>query len=149
MPIILSAGSISLTIEQFTEFSYPREAIEVTGVTFSAWGTPATDGTSYEPKCIWNLVALLTFDEAETLARLAVLSRSQDLLLIDRLDRVWETGAPTRAIAPGTTAELKGGMVGYFAQFKARITAPLKQQHTRVYRRLTVQLTETTKVPPI
>lgn len=146
--IILSAGSTSLTINQFTEFSFPRERIETTGVTFSAWGTPATDGTSYEPKCIWNLVALLTFDEAEILARLEVLSRSRDLNLIDLCDRIWEIGTPTRRLAPGTTAIVRDGMSGYFAQFNVRITQPVKQAHVRAWRRVTLQLTETVKVSP-
>ena len=144
--IELSAGGITLILRRLTEDGYPREQIEVTGVSFSAYGTPATDGTSYEPKCIWNLVALLLPEDAEKLARLAVLSRTQNLLLVDRTDRVWEP-VQTRAIAPEDVAIAVEGMIGYYAQFYARITQPIKYSKSGAYRQAQIQLTETAKVP--
>lgn len=145
---MLSAGSISIELKRFTEDSFPREFLSATGISFSAWGTPNSDGTSYAPKCLWNLVVLATRAEAEMLARLEVISRRQNLRLIDTLDRLWEVGAPTRAIAPGTTAIASDGQVGYFAQFECRMTAPIKQSADGKFRVVTLQLTETDKVLP-
>lgn len=146
--IVLSAGSVSIELKTFTEDSFPRERLSATGVSFSAWGASATDGTSYEPKCLWNLVVLVNRAEAEALARLEVLSRTQNLRLIDTIDRIWEESTPTRAMAPNTSAIASDGMVGYFAQFDCRMTQPIKQAIDGKDRRVTLQLTETDKVLP-
>jgi len=144
--IELSAGSTSLILRRLTGEDYPRQRLQVTGVIFSPYGTPATDGTSYVPEFIWNMVALLLPEEVNKLDRLEVLSLSQNLLVIDRTALVWET-VQTRAIAPETVAVTEDGMVGYYAQFYARITEALKPSTSGGYQRVQIQLTETNKVP--
>jgi hypothetical protein len=143
--IELSAGSTSLILRRLTGEDYPRQRLQVTGVTFSPYGTPATDGTSYVPEFIWNMVALLLPEEVNKLDRLEVLSLTQNLLLVDRTDRVWEP-VQTRAIAPEDVAIVSEGMVGYYAQFYARITQPIKYSKNGAYRQAQIQLTETAKV---
>jgi hypothetical protein len=150
--ITLSLGSISLTLgipdRPFVEGTYPRERIEAQGVSFSAYGTPATDGTSYESPHLWNLVVLLEPQDAQTLARIDAKSRAQklDITIVDRTDEYWELSPRTRATAPDDTEILDDGMVGYYAQFKGRFTAPIKQIAEGAYRRVSIQITETQKV---
>ena len=147
--IVLSSDLISIELKTFTEDSFPREFLTSTGVSYSAWGAPATDGTSYEPKCLWNLVALANKAEAQKLTRLWVLSQKQNLRLIDTIDPIWEESAtPARAIAPDTEIEFVDGGISYFAQFDCRMTQPIKQAADGKLRRVTLQLTETDRVLP-
>jgi len=143
--IELYAGGMMLLLELFSEGTFPREDLEVPSVSFSAYGTPATDGTNYQVS-IWNLTVLLTAKDAEKLARMKQLSLSQNILIVDRTDRYWEP-TQTRAIAPGDVAIVEDGMTGYYAQFYGRITQAIKQDKEGRMRAIQLQLTETDKVP--
>jgi hypothetical protein len=143
--IELYAGGMMLLLELFTEGTFPREDLEPTGITISPYGTPATDGTTYHMS-IWNLTVLLTEKDAEKLARMYRLSKSQNILIVDRTDRYWEP-TQTRAIASGDVAVVEDGMTGYFAQFYGRITQAIKQDKEGRMRAIQLQLTETDKVP--
>ena len=146
--ITLVGGGITLALKLFSGTSFPREQIKAAiGVGFSAYGTPNTDGTSYEPKHIWNFVAIVSPADAELLDVLEVISRSQNILIYDYTRRVWDTAARSRALAPGASEVVEGSQTGYHAQFYGRVTQPIKPEEDGAFLLCAVQLTETDRVP--
>ena len=147
--ITLVGGGITLPLKLFSGSTFPREQITpAIGVGFSAYGTPNTDGTSYEPKHIWNFVAIVSPADAELLDVLETIGRTENILIYDYTRRVWDTAARSRALAPGASEVASGSRTGYYAQFYARFTQPIKPEEQGAYLLCAVQLTETDRVLP-
>ena len=147
--ITLVGGGITLPLKLFSGSTFPREQITpAIGVGFSAYGTPNTDGTSYEPKNIWNFVAIVSPADAELLDVLETIGRTENILIYDYTRRVWDTAARSRALAPGASEVTKGSQTGYYAQFYGRVTQPIKPEEDGAYLLCAVQLTETDRVLP-
>jgi hypothetical protein len=107
-------------LKLFSGSTFPREQITpAIGVGFSAYGTPNTDGTSYEPKHIWNFVAIVSPADAELLDVLETIGRTENILIYDYTRRVWDTAARSRALAPGASEVTKAAKPDITRSFMA------------------------------
>jgi hypothetical protein len=106
--------------------------IEFTNISHSATGVAIATGTFYEPRFNWQLTAVLTEEEFKVLQGLWYRSELQrrtfranpGIVLVDAINPYVENSPPTRAIAPGTTANFRlDGLVDYFAVWKVWITS--------------------------
>ncbi|MBD1995153.1 hypothetical protein H6G00_00735 [Leptolyngbya sp. FACHB-541] len=151
--ITLTLGDFAIKLGdyncRFVEGTYPREYMESPGVSFSAYGTAAGDGASYEYTHIWNLALLCEPDVADQISRMYsafLLGGKSKIRLVDEVDLYHEPTPRTRAIAPGTEENISGGMTSYFAQFDAWFTAPPRKVQVRGWIKVALQLTEMGKV---
>ncbi|MBW4648906.1 MAG: hypothetical protein KME06_09410 [Kastovskya adunca ATA6-11-RM4] len=157
MSLKLSINGLSLTINRCSDPKFPRARIQpYGGLEYSIHGTPIGDGSSFEPKFIWTITAVLLPEEALVLEAIyAEFDRqrrmppyaSADILLVDTYQQYIERLPRTRAIAPGATESLIGSShVGYFPQFKAWMVEPPVFSALGYYRSCTLTLQESVLV---
>ena len=106
-------------------------------VEYSIVGTPLDSGPAHEPKYIWTVSTLVTWEEWHTLGaifskcdRLRRASGSYRILVEDSVQEVIEYGPRTRGLASGGTETTGVWGVAYPAQFYARMLEPKSQYLT-------------------
>lgn len=126
MPITLSLGSLSLTLNKFTGTDNIRSSFQVPcTLEFSALGTPAIGGIAVEAKHIWSFGAAVNQSERDTLE--AIIWEFQyrrrnllnyDVLISDSTSRIVERLPRSRTLVPLTTERLIGVThTAYFGHF--------------------------------
>jgi hypothetical protein len=125
----LSIGSLSVRLTTFT--AYERPLADTGQTEYSIVGTPLDSGPAYEPKHIWTIAAMTTFDQWYALnaifARSDQLRRQQQnyrVTVDDTIQSFIEYGSRTRAVVPGESETIFTGGVAYPARFYARMLEP-------------------------
>lgn len=146
--LTLSAYSLSVVLSKFGSANRPREVIEPVSVSFTASGTPNRRGTSYYPKHLWSVDALVSADQADALQSMFDLYQaSPSAITVDDLISPFTEATKTRATAAGAGSPVAvGSNTRYFARFNAEFQGALKVQELGVWRRVVFQLIETTVV---
>jgi hypothetical protein len=156
--LTLTYGGLTVTLTRFSDASWPRRRIETPELSRTAYGTPVSRGTAYEPPHLWQIAAKVSdvrasagvFSDLDNLESL--FNRWQllggDIVLHDYTRDYSEPTPRTRAIASGGAAVTVGSMVRYPAQFNVRFSGELtleiqSSQGSEVL--ATFQLIETTK----
>lgn len=125
----LALDGLSMAIPQGRITSYDRTPVKSTAVGHTITGTATIRGTQ-QRKLIWTMSLLLTELEYERLQgfearsdlRRVQLATAVSVTVVDKLRRVVEDGARTRAIAPQTLETVENGQTRYFGVFKGYIT---------------------------
>ena len=129
----LAIGTNALEIKAFT--TYRPSMVGGGAPTYSLSGTAVDGGVSHDPKMLWEIGAIL---EYEQMLMLKLLFASSDqlrrslapysLLIFDTITPIVEVGTTnTRAIVPTLTAAPIGvGAISYFAQYYGGFVAPPK-----------------------
>ncbi|MBD2437363.1 hypothetical protein [Nostoc sp. FACHB-110] len=130
--LTLSIDSLTVTLKKFTQYD---RTIPDTGQTeYSIVGTPLDSGPVYEPKFIWSIGAMVSWEE--WFAINAIFNRSDKLrrsqgnyriLIEDSIENFTESGTRTRGLASGGSETVFDGGVSYPACFYARMFEPKSQ----------------------
>lgn len=156
MALTLTIGTLSVRFGQFLDTSYPRSVIQQATVEFSAMGTPAIQGSTFEAKHIWTVNTACDLEQRDLIEAIAYEFDAQrrsfgnhNILLYDNTAPIIERVPRTRALAPGATEQLLGGgaYTRYYAQFYAGITENPKFSKAGKKDFLTLSLTEAIRVP--
>ena len=130
--LTLSINTLSVTLDRFT--AYDRILADPGQIEYAVVGTPLDSGPQYEPKMVWTVSAMVTWEEWHTLGAIFLSSdslRRQNgnyrVLVQDSVQNFIESGIRTRAIAIGGTEETFPGGTAYPAQFYCRMFEPKSQ----------------------
>lgn len=156
MPLTLSIAGLSVEFDKFLESDYPRVTVQpLSVVEFSILGTPAIQGSYFEPKFLWNFTAVCDQQQRDLLEAIAYEFHTRRRTLADGDILIYDTTATliersrSRAIVPGTAEVKLNGETHtvYYGQFKAGLTDGPKFSKLGRYDSVSVSLTETIKVP--
>lgn len=130
--LTLSISSISVTLKRFV--SYDRILADTGTTEYSIVGTPLDSGPVYEPKHIWTISAMVTYEQWYAIGaifgecdRLRRTQGNYRIIVDDSIQDFVEQGARTRVLAPGGTQTSFTGGVAYPARFYARMFEPKSQ----------------------
>ncbi|MEH1821536.1 MAG: hypothetical protein V7L31_21055 [Nostoc sp.] len=137
--LTLSISGISVTLKRF--FSYDRILADTGQTEYSIAGTPLDSGPVYEPKHIWTISAIVTYEQWYGIGaifgecdRLRRQQGNYRITIDDSIQDFIEQGARTRALASGGTETTFTGGVAYPARFYARMLEPKSQwQKNQLY----------------
>lgn len=157
MPLTLELAGLSVTFSDFINSEYPRITVQpLSAVEFSALGTPAIQGTYFEPKSMWQFSAYLDRHQRQLIEALAEEFHTRrrnlqdcDILLLDTTAHITERSPRSRGIVPGGIEILTGSShISYHAQFLAAITDGPKFSSNGIVDVLSMSLTETIRTKP-
>lgn len=137
--LTLTIDGLTATLNRF--ISYERVLADTGQTEYSIVGTPLDTGSVYEPKHVWTVSAMVTYEQWFALA--AIFRKSDNLrrqqgnyriLLEDSVENFVEVGERTRAIARfGNKVNFAGG-TAYPAAFYTRMFEPKSQwQRNQLY----------------
>ncbi|MFB2769828.1 hypothetical protein ACE1AT_11145 [Pelatocladus sp. BLCC-F211] len=137
--LTLTIDTLSVSLTRFT--NYERVLADTGQTEYSIVGTPLDSGPVYEPKHIWTVSAMVTYDQWHTLngifALCDSLRRNQGnyrITVDDSIQDFIETGTRTRSLTSGGSETIFTGGVSYPARFYARMFEPKSQwQRNRYY----------------
>ncbi|MEH1777120.1 hypothetical protein [Nostoc sp.] len=137
--LTLSISGISVTLKRFV--SYDRVLADTGQTEYSIVGTPLDSGPVYEPKHIWTISAMVTYEQWFAIGAIFGecdrLRRSQGnyrITVDDSIQDFIEQGTRTRALALGGVQTNFTGGVAYPAQFYTRMFEPKSQwQKNQLY----------------
>lgn len=154
MPLTLTLAGLSVTLKDFLNNEYPRVTVQpLSAVEFSALGTPAIQGTYFEPKHLWNINAFVTKEQRDLLEAISFEFHARrralapcDILILDTTATVKERSPRSRAIVPNTEqVVLAANAIAYYSQFLAGITDGPKFTQSGRLDAVTMTLIETIK----
>lgn len=158
MPLTIKLAGLEVTFSDFIDNNYPRITVQpLSAVEFSALGTPATQGTYFEPKFMWQFSAYLDRHQRHLIEAIAYEFHTRrrnlqdcDILLYDTTAYITERSPRTRGIVPGTSEVLINGgtHLSYHATFFCAITDNLKFSSNGIVDVLSMSLTETIRTKP-
>lgn len=129
--LTLTFGSAIVTLRRF--ITYDRTVADTGQTEYSIAGTPLDSGPVYEPKLIWTIGAMVTWEDWYTLG---VVFRESDrtrrqqgnyrITIDDSVENFIEA-TKTRALVPGGVQVSFPGGVAYPARFYARMFEPQSQ----------------------
>jgi hypothetical protein len=130
--LTLTIDTITTTLTRFT--GYERVLADTGQTEYSIIGTPLDTGPVYEPKHVWTISAMVTYEQWFALG--AIFRKSDNLRRIqgnyrisleDSVENFVESGVRTRALARfGNEVNFAGG-VAYPAAFYTRMFEPKSQ----------------------
>lgn len=127
----LSIDQFSLSLTKFAENGYERSPVSAGNVEYSLNGSSLETGELFEPKFIWVISAFVTAQQFRQLQAIYLHSDRQRaaqlphaVVVDDEIENYVEPGNRTRAIVPGGTTEIEGGLISYPARFGARMFEP-------------------------
>lgn len=158
MPLTLELAGITVTFDTFINSEYSRITVQpLSQVEFSAAGTPAIQGTYFEPKFMWQFTASCDRNSRQLIEAIAHEFQTRrrnlqecDILLLDATAYITERSPRSRAIVPGgVEVSINGGShLSYHACFKACITDGPKFSSNGRVDVLSMSLTETIRTTP-
>lgn len=158
MPLTLSLADLEVTFSDFVDNNYPRITVQqLSAVEFSALGTPAIQGTYFEPKFMWQFQAYCDRQQRQLIEAIAFEFHTRrrnlqdcDILVLDTTAFVTERSPRSRGIVPGTSEILinSGTYLSYHAQFLGAITDGPKFSSNGRVDVLSMSLTETIRTKP-
>jgi hypothetical protein len=128
--LTLSISAISVTLKRFV--SYDRILADTGQTEYSITGAPLDSGPVYEPKHIWTISAMVTYEQWYAIGaifgecdRLRRTQGNYRIIVDDSIQDFVEQGARTRVLAPGGMFEpksqwQKNGLYPYVANFVLR-----------------------------
>lgn len=158
MPLTLELAGLSVTFDNFINSEYPRISVQpLSQVEFSALGTPAIQGSYFEPKFLWQFTAYCDRHQKQLIEAIAFEFHYKrrnlqdcDILVLDTTAYITEREPRSRGIVPGATEILINGGThsSYHAQFLAGITDGPKFSNNGRVDVLSMSLTETIRTKP-
>lgn len=151
--IILRLGDLELAIRRIIPGGYNRTRAHGAEVDYSIAGTPVIKGRSHVAKYLWQITALLDYQECKLLKAIAEQSdllmqsppyEDYEVTLSDVVSCVTEL-SQTRGLASYFLDDETLGCVSYFAQF--RVVIPLQsieETDSGAWFQVTFQMVETT-----
>ena len=139
---------LELNLDKYTSGTRPRSKLKIPELSHSNNGTPATDGTNYEPLHLWDITCLIDTDQRLILDR--VYARFQTdkaaIVLHDYSQFFVEHGTRTRPLATGATENSATGDVYYYAQFSVWFNSEPRYGLAGGYDLVTLSFTEFQKL---
>ncbi|MEH1976073.1 MAG: hypothetical protein V7L02_23240 [Nostoc sp.] len=137
--LTLSISSTSVTLKRFV--SYDRILADTGQTEYSIVGTPLDSGPVYEPKHIWTISAMVTYEQWFAIGAIFGecdrLRRQQDnyrITVDDSIQDFVEQQYRSRALVPEGEQKYFTGGVAYPARFYARMFEPKSQwQRNQLY----------------
>lgn len=131
LSLTLSIEEFNLSLTKFAENGYERMTAALGDVEYSLNGSAIETGSLHEPKFIWVISAFVTVQQFRQLQAIYLHSdrkRAAQLphaiTIDDEIEPYVEPGNRTRAIVPGGTTTIEGGLISYPARFGARMFEP-------------------------
>ncbi|MBD2489009.1 hypothetical protein [Aulosira sp. FACHB-615] len=130
--LTLSIDSLTCTLKRFTQ--YDRTTADTGQTEYSIVGTPLDSGPVYEPKLIWSVGAMVSYEQWFSLN--AIFHKSDKIrrdqgnyriLVEDSIENFTESGTRTRGLATGGSETTFPGGVNYPASFYCRMFEPKSQ----------------------
>ncbi len=131
LSLTLSIEEFNLSLTKFAENGYERMTAALGDVEYSLNGSAIETGSLHEPKLIWIISAFVTTQQWRQLQaiylhsdRKRALQQPHAILIDDEIENYVEPGNRTRAVVPGESVTIDGGLISYPARFQARIFEP-------------------------
>lgn len=131
LPLTLSIDNFYLSLTKFAENGYERMTATLGDVEYSLNGSAIETGSLHEPKLVWVISAFVTAEQWRQLQAIYLHSdrkraaqQSYSIQVFDRIENCVEPGIRTRAIVPGESVTIEGGLISYPARFGARMFEP-------------------------